>query len=76
MSWESYLALLQVVLKLKCVFYFVVVDVELGKLGMQLMSCEDLEFVLKAIRVATLAGIKVILGRYVQIIPKLLLWSL
>lgn len=72
MTWESYLVLLQVVLKLKCMFHFVVIDVELGKLGMRLMSCEDRKFVLKAIRVEILARIKVILGRYVRIIPKLM----
>lgn len=71
LAWESYLALLQVILKLKCMFHFVI-DVELGKFGMRLMSCEDLEFVLKAIKVAILARIKVILGRYVQTIPKLM----
>lgn len=61
--WGSYLALLQVVLKLECMFPFVVIDVELSKLSLWLMSCEDLELVLKAIRVEVLAGIKVILEK-------------
>lgn len=57
MIWGSYLASLQVVLKLQCMFHFVVIDVKLSKLGLWLMSCEDLELVLKAIRVEeVLAG--------------------
>lgn len=54
--WGSYLASLQVVLKLECTFHFVVIDVKLSKLGLWLMSCEDLELVLKSIRVELLAG--------------------
>lgn len=54
-------------------FCFVVTDVELSILGLWLVSGEDLEFVLKAIRMEIQAGMKVILGRYAQVIPKLIL---
>lgn len=65
----SYLALLQVVLKLKSMMHFVVCRVRQNRYAAYVLRSR---FVLKVIMVEIPAGMKVILGRHIQIIPKVL----